>query len=90
MIAQATHLRFKIRAVLPVLGEMPTLIYLESHATPRVLFGAELGSLTDAKLTTMHTWSRSDALGMGRCGASQGYTTREAAKAVKWSGACWD
>ena len=54
MIAQATQLRFKIRAVLPVLAEMLTLIYLESHKTPRVLFGVELDSLTDAKLNTMH------------------------------------
>jgi hypothetical protein len=70
LIAQATRLRFKIRAVLPVLGDMLTLIYLESHETPRVPFGAELGSLTDAKLNIMHTWSLSDALGMGRYGAS--------------------
>jgi hypothetical protein len=72
LIAQATQLRFKIRAVLPVLGEVLTLIYLESHETPRGLFGAELDSLTDAKLNTMHTWSLSDALGMERYGASQG------------------
>ena len=82
LIAQATQLRFKIRAVIPVIGEMLTLICLESHETPRVLFGAELGSLTDSKLNAMHTWSLSDALGMGRYGASQGYTSREVAKAV--------
>ena len=92
LIAQATQLRFKIRAVLPVLGEMLTLIYLESHETPRVLFGAELGSLTGAKLDTMHTWSLSEALGMGRYEASQGYTSREVAKAVVWAdyeGSTW-
>jgi hypothetical protein len=92
LIAQATQLRFKIRAVLPVLGEMLTLTYLESHETPRVLFGAELGSLTGAKLDTMHTWSLSEALGMGRYGASQGYTSREVAKAVVWAdyeGSTW-
>ena len=70
LIAQATQLRFKMRAGLPVLGEMLTLIYLESHETPRVLFGAELGSLTDAKLNTMRTWSLFEALGMGRYEAS--------------------
>ena len=92
LVAQATQLRFKVRAVLPVLGEMLTLIYLESHETPRVLFGAELGSLTDAKLNTMHTWSLSEALGMGRYEASQGYTSREVAKAVVWAdyeGSTW-
>ena len=31
IIAQATQLRFKIRAVLPILGEMLTLVLLESH-----------------------------------------------------------
>ena len=39
LITHATQLRFKIRAVLPVLGEMLTLVYLESHETPRVLLG---------------------------------------------------
>ena len=34
IIAQATQLRFKIRAVLPILGEMLTLVLLESHETP--------------------------------------------------------
>ena len=29
------------------------------------------------KLNTMHTWGLSDALWMGRHGASQGYTSRE-------------
>ena len=85
IVAQATQLRFKIRAVLPVLGEVLTLIYLESHETPRVLFGSELGSLTDAKLNTMHTWSFSEALGIGRYEASQGYTGREVNKAVVWA-----
>ena len=33
---------------------------------------------------TMHTWSLSEALGMGRYEASQGYTSREVAKAVGW------
>ena len=52
IIAQATQLRFKIRSVLPILGEMLTLVLLESHMheTPRVLFGAELGQLTIATL----------------------------------------
>ena len=57
-----------------------------------MLFGAELGSLTDAKLNTMHTWSLSEALGMGRYEASQGYTSREVAKAVVWAdyeGSTW-
>ena len=85
MIAQATQLGIKIRAVLPVLGEMLTLVYLESYETPRVLFGAELGSLTKAKLNTMHTWSLSETLGMGRYGASRGYTSREVVKAVVWA-----
>ena len=71
LVAQATQLRFNVRAVLPVSGEMLTLIYLKSHETPRVLFGAELGSLTGAKLNTMHTWSLSEALGIWRYEASQ-------------------
>ena len=37
IIAQATQLGFKIRAVLPILGEMPTLVLLESHETHWVL-----------------------------------------------------
>ena len=53
--AQATQLRFKIRAVLPILGGMPTLVPLESHETPRILFGAELDKLTVAALNRMHT-----------------------------------
>ena len=77
-----------MRAVLPVLGEMLTLMYLESHETPRVLFGAELGSLTKAKLNTMHTWSLSEALGIGRYEASQGYISREVAKSVVWADYC--
>ena len=92
LIAQATQLRFKIRAVLPVLGEMLTLVYLESHETPRVLFGAELGNLTVATLNSMHNWSLSEALGVGRYEASQGYTSREVAAAVIWSdyeGSTW-
>ena len=31
LVTQATQLRFKMRAVLPVLGEMLTLVLLESH-----------------------------------------------------------
>jgi hypothetical protein len=92
LVAQATQLRFKIRAVLPILGEMLTLILLESHETPRVLFGAELGSLTNAKLDTMHGWSLSEALGVGRYEASQGYTSREIPQAVIWAdyeGSTW-
>ena len=94
MVAQATQLRFKVRAVLPVLGEILTLIYLESHETPRVLFGAKLVSLTDAKLNTtcMHTWSLSEALGMGRYETSLGYTIREVANIVVWAdyeGSTW-
>ena len=88
LVAQATQLGFKVRAVLPVLGEMLTLMYLESHETPRVLFGAELGSLTKAKLNTMHTWSLSEALGIGRYEASQGYISREVAKSVVWADYC--
>ena len=85
IIAQATQLRFKIRAVLPILGEMLTLVLLESHETPRVLFGAELGKLTVATLNQMHAWSISEALGMGRYEASQGYTSREVVAAVIWA-----
>ena len=85
IIAQATQLRFKIRAVLPILGEMLTLVLLESHETPRVLFGAELGKLTVATLNQMHAWSLSEALGVGRYEASQGYTSREVATAVVWA-----
>ena len=64
IIAQATQLRFKIRAVLPVLGEMLTctLVLLESHETPIILFSAELGKLTVATLNQMHAWSLSEAL----------------------------
>ena len=85
IIAQATQLRFKIRAVLPILGEMLTLVLLESHETPRVLFGAELGKLTVATLNQMHAWNISEALGIGRYEASQGYTSREVAAAVVWA-----
>ena len=85
IIAQATQLRFKIRAVLPILGEMLTLVLLESHETPRVLFGAELGKLTVATLNQMHAWNLSEALGVGRYEASQGYTRREVAAAVIWA-----
>ena len=85
IIAQATQLRFKIRAVLPILGEMLTLVLLESHETPRVLFGAELGKLTVATLNQMHAWSISEALGLGRYEPSQGYTSREVAAAVVWA-----
>ena len=62
IIAQATQLRFKIRAVLPVLGEMLTPVLLESHETPIILFSAELGKLTVATLNQMHAWSLSEAL----------------------------
>ena len=78
-------MRFKIRVVLPILGEMLTLVLLESHETPRVLFGAELGKLTVATLNQMHAWSISEALGIGRYEASQGYTSREVAAAVIWA-----
>ena len=78
-------MRFKIRAVLPVLGEMLTLVLLESRETPRVLFGAELGKLTVATLNQMHAWSLSEALGIARYEASQGYTNREVAAAVIWA-----
>ena len=53
-----------------LLGEMLTLVLLESHETPRVLFGAELGKLTVATLNQMHAWSISKALGIGRYEAS--------------------
>ena len=85
IIAQATQLRFKIRAVLPIPGEMLTLVLLESYETPRVLFGAELGKLTVATLNHMHAWSISEALGIGRYEASQGYTSREVAAAMVWA-----
>jgi hypothetical protein len=90
--AQATQLRFKVRAVLPVLGEMLTLVFLESHETPRVLFGAELGNLSVAALDQMQLWSLSEALGIGRYEASQGYTSRDVAAAVIWAdyeGSTW-
>ena len=59
-------MRFKIRDVLPILGKMLTLVLLESHETPRVLFGAKLGKLTVATLNKMHAWNLSEALGIGR------------------------
>ena len=34
IVAHATQLRFKIRAVLSILGEMLTLVLLASHETP--------------------------------------------------------
>ena len=85
IIAQATQLRFKIRPVLPILGEMFTLVLLESHETPRILFGAELGKLTVAKLNQIHAWNLSDALGVGRYEASQGYTSRKVTAAAIWA-----
>ena len=54
---------------------MLTLVLLGSHETPKVLFGAELGKLTVATLNQMHVWSLSEALGVGRYEASQGYTS---------------
>ena len=62
-----------IRDVLLVLGEMLTLVLLESHETPRVLFGAELhiGKLTVATLNQIHAWSLSEALGIRRYEASR-------------------
>jgi hypothetical protein len=51
---------------------MLTLVLLESHETPRILFGAELGKVTVAKLNQMHALNLSEALGVGRYKASQG------------------
>ena len=85
IIAQATQPRFKIRVVLPILGEMLTLVLLESHETHRILFGAELGKLTVAKLNQMHAWNLSEALDEGRYEASQGYTNREVTAAIIWA-----
>ena len=85
IIAHATQLRFKIRDVLSVLGEMLTLVLLESHETPRVLFGAELGKLTMATLNQKHAWNISEALGIVRYEATQGYTRQEVATAVIWA-----
>ena len=85
IIAQATQLRFKIRAVLPILGGMLTLVLPESHETPRVLFGAEPGKLTVATLNKMHAWNLYEALGVGRYEASQGYTSRKVATSVVWA-----
>ena len=64
---------------------MLTLVLLESHETPRVMFGAELGKRTVARLNQMHAWSISEALGIGRYETSQGYTNREVAVAVVWA-----
>ena len=66
------------------MGEILTPVLLESHETPRVLFGAELGRLTVATLNQlqMHAWNLSEALGIGRYEAAQGYTRREVATAV--------
>ena len=50
-----------------------------------MLFGAELGKLTVAMLNQMHAWNLSEALGVGRYEASQGYTSREVAAAVIWA-----
>ena len=82
LVTHAKQLRFRIQAVLQILGEMLTLIFLESYETPSVLFGAELDSLTWAKLDTTHSSSFSEALGMGRYEASQGYTSREVTSTV--------
>ena len=71
--------------MLPILGEMLTLVLLESHETPRVLFGAELGKLTLATLNQMHAWSISEALSIWRYETSQGYTNREVAAEVVWA-----
>ena len=38
-----------------------------------------------AKLSQMHAWNLSEALGVGRYEASQGYTSREVAAAVIWA-----
>ena len=85
IVAQATQLRYKNRAMLPILGEMLTLVLLESHEAPMVLFGAELGKLTVATLNQMHAWNLSEALGIGRYEAAQGYTRREVVAAVIWA-----
>ena len=47
-----------------------------------MLFGAELGKLSIITLNRMHAWSLSEALGIGRYDATQGYTKREVAAAV--------
>ena len=47
-----------------------------------MLFGAELCKLTVSTLNHMHAWSISEALGIGRYEASQGYTNREVAAAL--------
>ena len=70
--AQATQLRFKIRALRPVIGEHLSLVYLNSYATPSILHGAELGNLSAEKLDEYQSWSLSDALGLGRAGKSHG------------------
>ena len=64
--AQATQLRFKIRALRNTLGENQTMEYLNSYSAPSVLHGAELGSVSNVTLDTYHAWSLAEVLGIGR------------------------
>jgi hypothetical protein len=72
ILALATQLRFKVRALREVLGEFLTTIWLESYAAPSLLYGAELGNISNADLEAYQAWSLSEIMGIGRKGKSVG------------------
>ena len=70
--ALATQLRFKIRALRETLGELLSTIYLETYATPTILYGAEFGNISNSDLEMYQAWSLSEILGIGRKGRAAG------------------
>ena len=66
--ALATQLRFKIRGMVEVLGEYLTKVYLEIYVASSILYGADLGNLSNSDLDGFQSWSLSELLGIGRRG----------------------
>jgi hypothetical protein len=90
--AQATQLRFKIRALRPVIGEYLSKVYFESYSTPSILHGSELGLISSTELDNYQLWGLSEVLGIGRGGKAEGLMEGDVRKLcvyADYSGPTW-
>lgn len=83
--AEATQGRFKLRTTRAKLGEGVAAEQLRSHITPSILYGMEMGKVTNKTLDGWHSWCLSEVMGIGRYTREDGYTGGEVNSACVWA-----
>ena len=58
---------------------------LRSHITPSILYGLEMGKVTNATLDGWHVWCLSEVMGIGRYTKEEGYPGGEVTSACVWA-----